>query len=130
MYKLIIGNVRVTVSDDSITREQAATAARQAINTAHQEGKFLSLIEISADDTGIQVTTTEKTGFRSAKKTLKQSILDDMYTTLKEKLYPANTFTNKDVWYDGDTGQEWHGAEVDNVKGELLAKFEEWMKTI
>lgn len=130
MYKLIIGNVRVTVTDDSITREQAATAARQAINTAHQEGKFLSLIEISADDTGIQVATTEKTGFRSTKKTLKQSILDDMYTTLKEKLYPANTFTNKDVWYDGDTGQEWHGAEVDNVKGELLTKFEEWMKTI
>ncbi|MGI6092513.1 MAG: hypothetical protein ACOYD5_05970, partial [Negativicutes bacterium] len=66
MYKLIIGNVRVTVSDDSITREQAAAAARQAINTANQHGKLLSLIEISADDTGIQVTTTEKTGCRAA----------------------------------------------------------------
>ncbi|NLP42447.1 MAG: hypothetical protein GX348_09685 [Veillonellaceae bacterium] len=130
MYKLIIGNVRVTVSDDSITREQAAAAARQAINTANQHGKLLSLIEISADDTGIQVTTTEKTGCRAARKTLKQSIVDDMYATLKEKLYPTDSFTNKDVWYDGDTGQEWHGAEVDNAKSELMGKFEEWMKTI
>ncbi|MPL63363.1 hypothetical protein SDC9_08989 [bioreactor metagenome] len=130
MYKLIIGNIRVTVSDDSITREQAATAARQAISTAHQQGKFLSLIEINTDDAGIQVTTTEKTGCRAARKTLKQSMLDDMYATLKEKMYPTNLFTNKDVWYDGDTGQEWHGSEVDNVKDELMAKLEEWMKTV
>lgn len=130
MYKLIIGNVRITVSDDSITREQAAAAARQAINTANQHGKLLSLIEISADDTGIQVTTTEKAGCRATRKTLKQSIADDMYATLKEKLYPTDSFTNKDVWYDGDTGQEWHGAEVDNAKSELIAKFEEWMKTV
>lgn len=130
MYKLIIGNVRVTVSDDSITREQAADAARQAINTAHQQGKFLNHIEITTDDAGIQVTTTEKAGCRSARKTLKQSMLDDMYATLKEKLYPANAFTNKDVWFDGDTGQEWHGSEINNVKSEIMAKFEEWMKTV
>lgn len=130
MYKLIIGNVRVTVSEDSITREQAAAAARQAIDTAHQQGKLLSLIEISADDTGIQITTTEKTGCRAARKTLKQSIVDDMYSTFKEKLYPTNAFTSKDVWYDSETGQEWHGAEVENAKGELMTKFQEWMKNI
>lgn len=130
MYKLIIGNVRITVSDDSITREQAADAARQAINTAHQHGKMLSHVEISADDTGIQVSTTEKAGCRSTRKTLKQSMLDDMCSTIKEKLYPTDTFSNKDVWFDSDTGQEWRGAEVDNVKSELIAQFEEWMKTV
>lgn len=130
MYKLIIGNVRITVSDDSISREQAAAAARQAINTAHQNGKVLSHVEISADDTGIQVSTTEKSGCRSTRKTLKQSVLDDMLSTFKEKLYPTDTFSNKDVWFDGDTGQEWRGAEVDNVKSELISKFEEWMKTV
>jgi len=130
MYKLIIGNVRITVSDDSITREQSAAAARQAINTAHQNGKVLSHIEISADDTGIQVSTTEKAGCRSTRKTLKQSVLDDMFLTIKEKVYPTDTFSNKDVWFDGDTGQEWHGAEVDNVKSELISKFEEWMKIV
>lgn len=130
MYKLIIGNVRVTVTEDNISREQAAEAARNALNTAHQQGKILSYIEVSADDTGLQVSVTEKEGLRSARKTLKQSMLDDICVAVKEKLYPSNVFANKDIWYDGDTGQEWRGAEVDNVRGELVAKFEEWTKNI
>jgi hypothetical protein len=130
MYKLIIGNVRVTVTEDSISREQAAEAARNALNTAHQQGKILSYIEVSADDTGLQVSVTEKEGLRSVRKTLKQSMLDDMYVSVKEKLYPTNVFTNKEVWYDGDTGQEWHGADVENVRSELIAKFEKWVNDI
>ena len=70
MYKLIIGNVRVTVTEDNISREQAAEAARNALNTAHQQGKILSYIEVSADDPGLQVSVTEKEGLRSARKTL------------------------------------------------------------
>ena len=42
MYKLIIGNVRVTVDNDSIKREQAAAYAKQAIAAAGQQGKLLS----------------------------------------------------------------------------------------
>lgn len=130
MYKLIIGNVRITVAEDNITREQATAAARQALNTAHQQGKMLSHIEISLDDTGLQVFTEEKAGYRSTHKTIKQSMLDDMYATIKEKFYPTSAYTTKDSWFDNDTGQEWRGAEVDTTRSELLAKFESWTKTV
>jgi len=130
MYKLIIGKVRVTVTDDGISRDQSTAAARQAILTANQQGKLLSHIEISGGgDTGIEVKTTEKTGCRIARKTIKQSMLDGMHAAIKEKLYPTGAFTNKDVWFDSDTGQEWRGTEVDSARSELLAKFEEWMKS-
>lgn len=130
MYKLIIGNVRITVLEDNIGREQAAEAARKALNTATQEGKMLSHIEISFDETGLIVNTTEKAGVRTTRKTIKQSILDGMHTAIKEKLYPSNTFTGKDVWYDSDTGQEWRGEDVNIARDNMMEKFEEWMKTI
>lgn len=130
MYKLIIGNVRITVSDDSIGREQATAAARQAISSANQQGKSLSHVEIYASDSGVEVKTTEKIGAKVARKTIKQSMLSGMHAAIKEKLNPTGTFANKDVWYDGDTGQEWHGHECKCAREELIAKFEEWMKTV
>lgn len=130
MYKLIIGNVRITVSDDTIGREAAATAARQAISIAQSQGKSISHIEISAGEEGLQLKQTEREGNRSSRKTIKHSMLDGMHYVIKEKLYPSGNFSNKDVWYDGDTGQEWHGSEVDTTRDELMAKFEEWKKTI
>lgn len=130
MYKLIIGNVRVTVLEDNIGRDQATAAARQAIATAHQQGKLLSLIEIDSGDTGLEVQTTEKTGNRMARKTIKQSMLDGMRAAIQEKLYPTNAFSNKEAWFDNDTGQEWRGSEVDTTRSDLVAKFEEWMKTV
>ena len=60
MYKLIIGNVRITVSDDTIGREQAATAARQTISIAQSQGKNISHIAITAGEDGLEVKSTEK----------------------------------------------------------------------
>lgn len=130
MYKLIIGNVRITVSDDTISREQAATAARQAISIAHNQGKLLSHVEINAGETGLEVIPTEKSGHRSFRKTIKHSMLDDMQAAIQEKLYPSGNFSNKDSWFDNETGQEWHGSEVDTTRDELIEKFEVWMKSI
>ncbi|MBC8015135.1 MAG: hypothetical protein H7X79_05255 [Sporomusaceae bacterium] len=130
MYKLIIGNVRITVSDDTIAREPAATAARQAISIAQSQGKSISHIAISAGEEGLEVKTTEKAGTRVSRKTIKHSMLDGMYCAINEKLYPSGNFSNKDAWYDVDTGQEWRGSEVDNTRDDLVAKFEAWMKTI
>ena len=130
MYKLIIGNVRITVSDDTIGREPAATAARQAISIAQSQGKSISHIEISAGEEGLEVKSTERLGNRSSRKTIKHSMLDGMYCAIQEKLYPSGNFSSKDVWYDGDTGQEWHGSEVDTTRDDLMEKFEAWKKTI
>jgi hypothetical protein len=130
MYKLIIGNVRITVSDDTIGREQAATAARQAISLAQSQGKGISHIAIKIGENGLDVKTTEKIGHRVSRKTIKHSMLDGMHYAITEKLYPSGNFTNKDSWFDSDTGQEWRGSEVDSTRDELVAKFEAWMKTI
>lgn len=130
MYKLIIGNVRITVTDDSIGRNESTAAARQAIAAAGQQGKLLSHVEVALGDSGLDVKTTEKTGSKVARKTIKQSMLDGMNLAIKEKLYPTGTFSNKEVWYDADTGQEWRGSEVDSARSDLLAKFGEWMKTV
>jgi len=130
MYKLIIGNVRITVSDDKIGREQAATAARQAIVAAQSQGKIISHIAINIGETGLEVKHTEKIGHRVTRKTIKQSMLDGMHYAINEKLYPSGNYSNKDSWFDSDTGQEWRGSEVDNTRDDLVAKFEAWMKTI
>ncbi len=130
MYKLIIGNVRVTVNDDSIKREQAAAYAKQAIATASQQGKLLSHVELSAGPDGIEVASTEKAGCRMARKTIKQSMLDGILDAAKEKLYPTGTFSQKDLWFDGETGQEWRSVEVDTARAEVLAKLEEWIKSV
>ena len=130
MYKLIIGNVRITVSDDKISREQAATAARQAISTSQSQGKTLSHIAIDAGETGLEVNSTEKVGHRATRKTIKLSMLDGMHYAINEKLHPSDNYSNKDSWFDSDTGQEWRGSEVDIMRDDLVAKFEAWMKTI
>jgi len=130
VYKLIIGNVRITVSDDKIGREQAAAAARQAIGAAQSQGKIISHIAINAGETGLEVKPTEKIGHRVTRKTIKHSMLDGMHYAINEKLYPSSNYTNKDSWFDSDTGQEWRGSEVENTRDDLLAKFEAWMKTI
>ena len=130
MYKLIIGNVRVTVNDDSIKREQAAAYAKQAITAANHQGKLLSHVELSAGPDGIEVASTEKAGCRMIRKTIKQSMLDGILDAAKEKLYPTGTFSQKDLWFDGETGQEWRGVEVDTARAEVLAKLEEWIKSV
>lgn len=130
MYKFIIGNVRITVNDDDISHDQAITAARQAITSANNQNKLLSLIELNQSEDGIEVTTTERTGSKMLRKSLRQSMLDAMLSTINEKLNPSDTYTAKDTWYDDDTGQEWHGSEVANVRAELIEKFEEWSKNV
>jgi len=130
MYKLIIGNVRITVSEDTISREQAAAAARQAISNAQSQGKIISHIAISEGESGLEVKHTEKVGQRVTRKNVKHSMLDGMHDAINEKLYPTGIYSNKDVWFDSDTGQEWRGSEVDTARDELVAQFEAWMKTI
>ncbi|HMM20151.1 MAG TPA: hypothetical protein PKA10_05375 [Selenomonadales bacterium] len=127
MYKLIIGNVRVSV-DDSIGREEAAAIARQQVAIAAQQGKLLSHVEIDPGDDGPEIKLTERAGGRLAKKTLKQSMLDGILSAAQEKLYPTHMFANKDTWFDVDTGQEWYGGEVDAAREEMLAKLEAWTK--
>lgn len=131
MYKLIIGNVRVTVADDKIPHDQAIQAAKQAIQEAAQQEKLLSLIEIEARPDGLAVEVTEKGPLRAAKKTLKQSMLDGIRAAAQERLFPNETFETfygKDVWYDNDTGQEWRGAEVDTARSEIMAELDTWLK--
>jgi len=130
MYKLIIGNVRITVSEDTISREQAAAAARQAISIAQSQGKIISHIAISEGESGLVVEHTEKAGLRVTRKNVKNSMLDGMHDAINEKLYPSGIYCNKDVWFDSDTGQEWRGSEVDNARDELVAKFKAWIKTL
>lgn len=130
MYKLIIGNVRITVTDDDIGREQAAAAAREAIAAAGKQGKALSHVEVNTDANGISVQITEKAGNRTTRKTIKQSMLDGMLAAAREKLYPTSAYSNKDVWFDSETGQEWHGEAINEAKEELLKAFEEWAKTV
>lgn len=128
MYKFIIGNVRITVDDDDITHGQAIQAARQAIQAASGEGKLLSHIELSRTEDGIDAATTERVGSKLLRKSLRQSMLDAVLSAAQEKLNPTDTYTNKDAWYDGDTGQEWHGGEVASLREALIAKLEEWVK--
>ena len=130
MYKLIIGNVRITVSEDTISHEQAAGAARQAISIAQSQGKIISHIEINAGEMGLEVKHTEKAGQRVTRKNVKHSMLDGMHDAIQEKLYPSAMYSNKDVWFDSDTGQEWRGSEVDTARDDLIKKFAAWMKTI
>jgi hypothetical protein len=130
MYKLILGNVRITVADDGINQSQAAAAARKAINEATLMGKLLSHIEVVSGANGLEAIPTEKEGCRSSHKTLKQSMLDGMVTAMKEKLYPANAYTAKDSWFDGETGQEWRGTAVNDARDEIMKAFEGWAQSV
>ena len=128
MYKLIIGNVRITVSEDDISRDQAAAAAREAIASAAKQGKVISHVEVSAGPSGLDVKTTEKAGNRTVRKTIKQSMLDSIIVAAREKLYPTSAYANKDVWFDSDTGQEWHGENINETKEEVLKALAQWAK--
>ena len=57
-------------------------------------------------------------------------MLDGMLYAINEKLYPSGDYSNKDSWFDSDTGQEWRGSEVDTTRDDLVEKFQEWMKNI
>ncbi|MDU2065523.1 MAG: hypothetical protein E6713_11910 [Sporomusaceae bacterium] len=130
MYKLIIGTVRVTVFDDAIGRDQAASLAKDAIATAGAQNKLLSQVEIHLDESGPSVRTTEKSGCRFTRKSIKQSMLDTIETTVQEKLNPSGNFGNRELWYDNDTGQEWHGSSVNDAREEVLKAFEEWVTSL
>lgn len=129
MYKLIIGSVRVTVTDDRLDRLEAAALAREAVAAASRQGRLISHIEISAGEAGPEVHVTEKAGRRTARKTIKQSMLDAVLAAAQEKLFPTSAFTSRDAWFDADTGQEWYGEAVDVARREVMEKLEAWLKT-
>lgn len=130
MYKLLIGNVKITVSNDTIERTQATAVARHAIATAQAEGKCLNHIQIDHGPDGLEISTTERNNHRAVRKTLKQSLLDGMFAAIQEKLFPSSTFSNKDAWYDRETGQEWRGTDLINTREDLMNKFDSWRKSI
>jgi hypothetical protein len=130
MYKLIIGNVRVTVADDDIDRLEAAALAREAVAAAARHGKLISQIEISGGETGPTVATTERSGSPTARKTIRPSMLDGARAAVQEKLYPTHAFASKDSWFDADTGQEWYGQQVDEAREEIMARLDSWLKTL
>lgn len=126
MYKLIIGNVRITVHEDSISRDCAVTAAQEAVRTAGRVGKHLSQIDIYLTEEGISVKTTEKVNTRSNRKTLKQSMYDSIMSAAKETL--ASSSSGSDRWVDDDSGQQWHGSEVEAVRNQVLSELGGWLK--
>lgn len=130
MYKLIIGNVRVTVTDDRLDRLEAAALAREAVAAAARQGKLISHIEIDAGEAGPVVEVTEKAGRPTARKTVRQSMLDAVSAAAREKLFPTSSFASKDSWFDADTGQEWYGEAVDVARKEVMEKLEAWLKTV
>ena len=130
MYKLIIGNVRISVTGDKIPREQAIETAKQAISVAHKQGKLLSHIEIDTNGEELITHTTEKTGYKAARKTIKQSMLDGIGAAVKEKLYPTEAFAVKNLWFDTDTGQEWRGETVNLTRDEIFQQFNAWLETL
>lgn len=129
MYRLIIGNVRISVENDDISRDQAAAIARRTIADAAQQGKILSHIEITPGTEEPEVRVTERSGGKAAKKTLNQSLLDGIVAAAREKFYPNSAFASRDSWFDVDTGQEWFGGELDTAREEILAKLEAWTKS-
>lgn len=130
MYKLIIGHVRVTVTDDNISRQQASAAAIRAIAVANAQGKRLSLLEISPGEPDLIVQATERNDALRSCKTLKQSLVEGLRSAAIEKWYPSSTYSNKDSWFDCDTGQEWQGNAVSEAKDDVLKAFEEWAASI
>lgn len=129
MYKLIIGNVRVSINDDAISHMQAIQAARRAIAAAAAENKILSHIELLQNGEEIETVVTERSGAMGGKKTLKQSMLDAVIQNITEKLLPpAESLTRNDYWQDAETGQEWHGNEVKALRDQLSSEITELIK--
>lgn len=125
MYKLIIGNVRITVHEDSISRDSAIATAQEAVRTASRIGKHLSQIDIYLTEEGISAKTTEKVGTRSNRKTLKQSMYDGIMAAVKEILVNNACV---DSWTDNDSGQQWHGSEVEVTRNQVLTELGSWLK--
>lgn len=125
MYKLIIGNVRITVHDDATPRQTAITAAQDAVQKAGRSGKQLSQIDIYQTDAGINVKTTEKAGMRSSRKTLKQSMYDSILAAAKETLASS---PSQEGWMDDESGQQWHGVEVEATRNQILTELSAWLK--
>jgi hypothetical protein len=126
MYKLIIGNVRVTVHDDATPRPAAIAAAQDAVQKAGRTGKQLSQIDVYQTEDGVRVKTTEKVGTRSNRKTLKQSMYDSVLAAAKETLKSGGS--GHDTWFDDDSGQQWHGTEVESVRNQIFAELSAWLK--
>jgi hypothetical protein len=126
MYKLILGNVRITIHDDATPRDKAIAAAQEAVQKAGRTGKHLSQIDIYQTDDEISVKTTEKVGSRSSRKTLKQSMYDSVQMAAKETL--VSSTTGLDSWTDEDSGQQWHGSEVEGVRSQVLTELCAWLK--
>ncbi|KYZ77408.1 hypothetical protein AXX12_04645 [Anaerosporomusa subterranea] len=126
MYKLIIGNVRIAIHDDAIPREKAIAAAQEAVQKAGRAGKHLSQIDIFQSDEGISVKTIEKAGARASRKTLKQSMYDSILAAAKENL--ASSAAGPDSWTDDDSGQQWHGSEVEAARSQILTELSAWLK--
>lgn len=130
MYKLVIGNVKITVEEDNIQRNDAIFAAKKAIAEAGRKGKVLSSIHIQMGASELETEVIEKIGAKTTRKTIKQSMADNIVSAAREKLYPTSPYAQKDGWVDGDTGQEWRGSEVDTARSEVMSKLEEWVKTL
>jgi len=90
MYKLVIGNVRVVVEDDSIPRPEAIQTAKCAIANAGKHGKIVSSINIRMGVEQLEANVTEKTGAKAVRKTIKQSMSHGVLAAVKEKLYPTS----------------------------------------
>jgi len=131
MYKLIIGNVRINVSDDAIHHAQAIKAARQAILKAANENKVLSSIELILNDTEVEAIVTERTSGLASRKTLKQSMIDTIIQNISDKLLPpAESMVRADYWCDDETGQEWRGSEVTQLRQKLSEEFTDLLKNM
>lgn len=127
MYKLILGNTRVTVHDDSIRRTDATVCARQALTEAKANGKQLSHIDIRQTDGNLTYEVTARTGSSIARKTLHQSIRDSLVATLTDSFFPTGTFEDSRFWQDTDTGQEWSGQIVLVAKEDILKEVRTWL---
>lgn len=127
MYKLILGNTRVTVADDTIRRADATLAARRAICEAKSDGRQLSHIEIRQVGDELTCEVTARAGSSSMRKTLHQSIRDSLVATLTESFFPNSTFEDSRFWQDSDTGQEWSGQIVLVAKEDVLKEVRTWL---
>lgn len=127
MYKLILGNTRVSVHDDKIRRADATLRARQALNEAKASGKQLSHIDIRQIDGILTCEVTARPNSTTARKTLHQSIRDSLVATLTDSFFPASTFEDSRFWQDPDTGQEWSGQIVLVAKEDILKEVRTWL---
>lgn len=127
MYKLILGNTRVTIHDDKIRRSDATLCARQALNEAKSNGKQLSHIDIRQIDGTLTCEVTVRANSTTARKTLHQSIRDSLVATLTDSFFPASTFEDSRFWQDPDTGQEWSGQIVLVAKEDILKEVRTWL---